>query len=88
MSDLPLRIQYRPLLVSGQLRIYENAFVLLIDNEQSPAEQRIAVWHELIHMLRYVEGKDHDEEKIDTLAKFIAAAEESVYGSAQAEISK
>ena len=79
-NDLPLRIQYRALLVSGQLKIYANAFVVLIDNEQPEPEQRIALWHELIHMVRLVEGKDHDEAKIDMLAGIIAAAEEQIYG--------
>lgn len=73
-----MRIQFRPLLASGITRRDAMGFVnILIDVEQSEAQQDIAVWHEALHALLFASGAPddaHDERFIELAANQIATA--------------
>ncbi len=44
-------VTFRPLLVSGMLADTAAGPQILIDSEQPLAEQNIAIWHELLHLI-------------------------------------
>lgn len=72
-----LRIERRPLLVSGMLADSLDGPLILIDSEQPADEQRRAKWHEVVHMVWQAEGgvAPHDEKDVDDLARACAIAE-------------
>jgi hypothetical protein len=79
-----LRLQFRPLLVSGMLAAAEDgAMVILVDDEQPRREQAAAIWHELVHLLMVAAGVPawlHDERRIDDMAKRLATAAPDIMG--------
>ena len=64
-----LRIEFRPLLVQGQLATDDNGILLLIDSEQPDAEKIVTIWHETLHLLGLT-----DEEQVESMANKLAAA--------------
>lgn len=78
-QKFPVAIVLRPLLVSGMLADGGNGRVdILIDAEQPPPVQLQALMHETIHLLLMAAGRsksiEHDEVRIDDLAKRLADA--------------
>jgi hypothetical protein len=68
-----VKLEFRPLLVSGMLTISGD---ILIDNEQTEFEQIKSVWHEMLHLLLLAAGSPHasDEAYVDALAGELAMA--------------
>ena len=70
MPDLAPRILFRPLLTSGMIGKGDAGnLYILIDSEQSEAEQCIAVWHETLHLLGL-----RDEDQIEAMAQRLTQA--------------
>lgn len=69
-----LRVEYRPLLVSGMLANSPDGPTILIDSESSEQEQQRALWHEIVHMVREAQGLPQDEESVERDAQAIVAA--------------
>lgn len=66
-ATIPLKV--RPLLVSGMLALDAEGPVIVIDSEQDPKEQVIALWHEVLHLLGLT-----DEFLADEMAMALAGA--------------
>jgi hypothetical protein len=69
-----LSIVRRPLLVSGMLASSREGLTILIDSESSPKEQTLALWHEVVHMVREAECAPQDEAAIERDACAIVRA--------------
>ena len=69
-----LRVNVRPLLVSGQIGCDEKGPVILIDSEQSRSEQNVTLWHEVVHLLRDAGCVDQSESEVEACAVKLAAA--------------
>lgn len=70
-----LKIEFRPLLVSGMTAMRGSSTVILIDSDQSEDEQNRALWHEAVHVLMLGAGVEiHDETKVESMAMQLAAA--------------
>ena len=71
-----LEVRIRPLLVSGGLsyRVPTKCPVILIDSEQSQDEQLLALWHEIVHLIRSAGDGPQDEESVEAAAIKLAAA--------------
>lgn len=83
-----LTIERRPLLVDGMLAARaDGGATILIDSEADERTQRVALWHEVLHLIREAEGQPHDEVAIDKDAQKIAAALESDGAAAHAALS-
>jgi hypothetical protein len=67
--DEAIKLTFRPLLVSGMLADTTDGPVILIDSEQPEAEQRVALWHELMHLVGL-----EDEDLVEDLARRLDAA--------------
>jgi hypothetical protein len=66
---LPI-ILFRPLLTSAFVGTGDAGKIyILIDSDQSVAEQTIALWHETLHLLGLT-----DEDQVEALARRLAAA--------------
>lgn len=49
---IPIRLQVRPMLVSGMLATDDKGPIILINSEEEPPhEQVITLWHEVLHLL-------------------------------------
>jgi hypothetical protein len=72
-----VRVLIRPLLVQGMLGTEETPEgrmpVILIAENQTPEEQVITFWHEMLHLALGLPGP-HDETWVETNAKALAAA--------------
>ena len=62
-------VHLRPMLVSGMLAAIGERPVILVDSEQPDAEQAVALWHEVAHLLGVV-----DEAAAEAMAVRLAAA--------------
>ncbi len=82
-TKYPLSIQFRPLLVSGltggmhfdeQKNLFCHQLVVLVNNKQPADHQRIALFHEMLHMILLAAGveRPHDEVWIEDAAKRMA----------------
>lgn len=73
LSDKPLQVIRRPLLVKGMLGTAPGrSAVILVGEGQSRPEEAVTLWHELIHLLKMAGGDDQDEEMIEQAAKHLA----------------
>ena len=75
MSTLPFTIRLRPLLVSGSLGSDNfNNLHIYVDSEQPRNQQRVALWHEVVHLLMSGAGFDepHDEQDVEAWAAHLA----------------
>lgn len=63
------RIQFRPLLIHGCIASVAGATWVLIDSEQSEAEQVATLWHETLHLLGL-----RDEDQVEAMAQRLAQA--------------
>lgn len=73
----PFRILRQPLLVDGMMGINAaGEWAILLDSEQSEAEQVVTLWHEVLHALLLGAGIPfpHDEERIEAVAQKLAQA--------------
>jgi hypothetical protein len=65
-----MRVLFRPLLVSGMLAYTDSrGEAIIIDSEQEPAEQIIALWHETLHLLGL-----KNEDQVEAMAQRLANA--------------
>lgn len=62
-----MRFMFRPLLVPAILAKDAIGPLVLIDNEQSEAEQIVSIWHELMHVIGVT-----DERQAEALAQRLA----------------
>lgn len=68
----PLEITLRKLLTNGMLAKGEEAFHILVDIDQDPHQQRVTLWHEVIHLLWMAGGRENSkqhEEVVEKLAE-------------------
>lgn len=69
----PLDVKVRPLLVSAMLATDGSGRpVILVDDAQPPEQQRIAFWHEVVHLI--LGGEPHDEAEVEAMAQRLCAA--------------
>lgn len=66
-----LKVIKRPLMTSGGLC---EGPVILIDSDQTPQEEAVAIWHEVVHLLQDAGGFDQDEESVEAAAQKLAAS--------------
>lgn len=85
MTKYPLAIEFRPLLLSGltggirfdeQQNLFCHQLVVMIASGQSEEEQRVALFHEMLHIMLLAAGVEapHPELWIEERAKAMAAA--------------
>lgn len=82
----PVRIRRRPMLLTGAVFTLTeetvNPVELAIDEEQDLPEQTVALWHEVVHLLKAAAGQPypHDEARVEALARKLAAAAPGILG--------
>lgn len=70
----PLRIKVRPLLVSGHCGSSPTGIFINIAEGQSKEDAIQTVWHEILHVVISAGGGNHDESKIEEIAKRLSTA--------------
>jgi hypothetical protein len=59
-----MRLQFRPLIVSGMCSVHGDTITLLIDSEQEEREQAVAIFHETLHALLIAAGKTPEQQEV------------------------
>lgn len=71
----PFRIEVRPMLTCGGFGFGPDSLFIFLAEGSTKAEANQTLWHEVVHMLKYVSGQtEHDEAEVDAIAAKLAAA--------------
>lgn len=74
VSNYPLRIQVRPLLVTGTMGGGPNSIFIYLMTGLERGEAAVTLWHEILHVLHFAGGTEHNEDAIEAMAQKLAAA--------------
>lgn len=84
-SPTMVRVLFRPLLVQGMVRrdFEYDSWMILVDNEQSEAQQTVTLYHEALHLLGLT-----DEDQVEAMAKKLADACPEILAAVKASASQ
>lgn len=75
MSDYPIRIEVRPLLICGNTGSGPGSVFIMLADDLSRKEATETLWHEFVHIFRQIGGKtDPAETEVEAIARRLAVA--------------